>query len=52
MEGTLWTKLAHYHIRSGEFEVARSVYEEAMESVSRVRDFSLIFDGYIKFEEL
>lgn len=51
MEGTLWTKLAHYHIRSGEFEVARSIYEEAMESVSRVRDFSLIFDGYIKFEE-
>ena len=51
MEGTLWTKLAQYHIRMGEFELARSIYEEAMESVMRVRDFSLIFDGYIKFEE-
>jgi len=51
MEGTLWTKLAHYQIRNGEFELARSIYEEAMESVSKVRDFSLIFDGYIKFEE-
>jgi len=51
MEGTLWTKLAHYHIRGGEFEVARSIYEEAMESVTRVRDFTLIFDAYVKFEE-
>ena len=51
MEGTLWTKLAQFHIRMGEFELARSIYEEAMESVVRVRDFSLIFDGYIKFEE-
>jgi len=51
MEGTLWTKLAGYHIRSGSFEVARSVYEEALESVSRVRDFTLIFDAYVKFEE-
>ncbi len=51
MEGTLWTKLAQFHIRMGEFELARSIYEEAMESVMRVRDFSLIFDGYIKFEE-
>ena len=51
MEGTLWVKLAQYHIRSGEFELSRSIYEEAMESVSRVRDFSLIFDSYMKFEE-
>mmetsp|Transcript_13408 Transcript_13408/g.29677 ORF Transcript_13408/g.29677 Transcript_13408/m.29677 type:complete len:1117 (+) Transcript_13408:245-3595(+) len=51
LEGTLWTKLANYHINSGEFELARSVYEEAMENVSRVRDFSLIFDEYMKFEE-
>ena len=51
MEGTLWSKLAQFYIRMGEFELARSIYEEAMESVMRVRDFSLIFDGYIKFEE-
>jgi pre-mRNA-splicing factor SYF1 len=51
LEGTLWNKLSLYYIRSGEFEVARSIYEEAMESVSRVRDFSLIFDSYVKFEE-
>jgi len=51
MEGTLWTKLAGYHVRNGEFELARSVYEEAMEKVSRVRDFSIVFDDYIRFEE-
>jgi pre-mRNA-splicing factor SYF1 len=51
LEGTLWNKLALYYIRSGDFEVARSIYEEAMERVSRVRDFSLIFDSYVNFEE-
>ena len=51
MEGTLWAKLADYYVRSGEFEMARSIYEEALESVSRVRDFSILFDAYIQFEE-
>ena len=51
MEGTLWAKLANYFVRLGEFEMARSVYEEAMEAVSRVRDFSILFDAYSQLEE-
>lgn len=51
MEGTLWAKLASYFVRLGEFDMARSVYEEAMESVSRVRDFSILFDAYSQLEE-
>jgi pre-mRNA-splicing factor SYF1 len=51
MEGTLWCKLADYYTRLGEFEAARSIYEEALESVTRVRDFSLVFDAYSRFEE-
>lgn len=51
MEGTLWTRLAEYHIRSGDFELARSVYEEALDAITRVRDFSLVFDAYVRFEE-
>jgi pre-mRNA-splicing factor SYF1 len=51
MEGTLWTRLAEYHVRAGDFEVARSVYEEALDAITRVRDFSLVFDAYVKFEE-
>lgn len=31
--------------------MARSIYEEALESVSRVRDFSILFDAYVQFEE-
>ena len=49
--GRLWTALADYYIRRGLFEKARDVYEEGMESVSTVRDFSLIFDAYAQFEE-
>ncbi len=51
MEGTLWTRLAEYHVRGGDFELARSVYEEALDAITRVRDFSLVFDAYVKFEE-
>ncbi|KAL7473942.1 hypothetical protein ACHAXS_014309 [Conticribra weissflogii] len=51
MEGTLWMRLAEYHVRAGEFELARSVYEEALDAITRVRDFSLVFDSYVKFEE-
>jgi len=51
MEGSLWSKLAQYYVARGDFDMARSIYEEAMERVSRVRDFSLIFDAYVRFEE-
>lgn len=51
MEGTLWAKLAIYFVRLGEFEMARSIYEEAMEAVSRVRDFSILYDAYSQLEE-
>ena len=51
LEGTLWSKLADYYIRQGEFEMARSIYEEALGSVSRVRDFSILFDAYVQLEE-
>lgn len=47
----LWTSLADYYIRLGQFERARDVYEEALNSVNTVRDFTVIFDTYIKVEE-
>ena len=49
--GRLWCALATYYIRSGLFERARDVYEEALEVVETVRDFSRIFEAYSKFEE-
>ncbi|OQR77145.1 pre-mRNA-splicing factor SYF1-like [Tropilaelaps mercedesae] len=49
-QGKLWCSLADYYIRSRLFERARDVYEEAMESVLTVRDFSQIFDAYSQYE--
>jgi tetratricopeptide (TPR) repeat protein len=51
MEGILWAKLATYFIRLGNFDMARSIYEEGMEAVSRVRDFSILYDAYSQLEE-
>ncbi|GMH86221.1 hypothetical protein TL16_g10476 [Triparma laevis f. inornata] len=49
--GVLWCKLAEYYTRSGDFDAARQVYEEGVVSVDRVKDFSVIFDSYSRFEE-
>ncbi|KAI3995305.1 hypothetical protein MKX01_032107 [Papaver californicum] len=49
--GRLWTSLADYYIRRGLFEKARDIFEEGMTTVVTVRDFSVIFDGYSRFEE-
>ena len=50
--GHLWNSLADYYIRSGLFERARDIYEEAIQSVTTVRDFTHVFDAYSQFEEL
>ncbi|CAK8697921.1 unnamed protein product [Clavelina lepadiformis] len=49
--GQLWCSLADYYTRSGLFERARDIYEEAIETVTTVRDFTHIFDAYAQFEE-
>ncbi|KAF9592180.1 hypothetical protein IFM89_012674 [Coptis chinensis] len=49
--GRLWTSLADYYIRRGLFEKARDVFEEGMTTVVTVRDFSVVFDAYSRFEE-
>ncbi|KAM8973129.1 pre-mRNA-splicing factor SYF1 [Pelodytes ibericus] len=49
--GKLWCCLAEYHTRSGHFEKARDVYEEAIQTVTTVRDFTQVFDSYAQFEE-
>lgn len=50
--GHLWNSLADYYVRSGLFERARDIYEEAIQTVKTVRDFSQVFDAYAQFEEL
>ena len=49
--GRLWTAMADYYIRKAMFERARDVYEEGLNAVVTVRDFSLVFDAFTQFEE-
>lgn len=49
--GRLWVGLATYWITKGNFEKARDVFEEGITSVMTVRDFTMIFDSYVEFEE-
>ena len=50
-KGKLWAGLATYWIRKGSFERARDAFEEGVTTVMTVRDFTLIFDSYLEFEE-
>nr|RHY26319.1 hypothetical protein DYB32_008051 [Aphanomyces invadans] len=49
--GRFWCALATYYMRLGMFDNARDIYEEGLAAVLTVRDFSLIFDAYVKFLE-
>ena len=49
--GKLWAGLATYWITRGDFERARDVFEEGITTVMTVRDFTMIFDAYVEFEE-
>ncbi|PVV01663.1 hypothetical protein BB560_003908 [Smittium megazygosporum] len=51
ISGGLWTSLAAYFISIRQFEKARDVYEQAIEQVTTVRDFTMVFDAYSMFEE-
>lgn len=49
--GKLWVKLSDYFIRRGQFDEAREILEEALDSIDNVKDFGIIFSAYCKFEE-
>ncbi|GIZ03671.1 pre-mRNA-splicing factor SYF1 [Caerostris extrusa] len=49
--GHFWNCLADYYIRSGLFDRARDIYEEAITTVMTVRDFTQVFDAYSQCEE-
>ncbi|KAL2315466.1 Pre-mRNA-splicing factor cwf3 [Schizosaccharomyces pombe] len=49
--GKLWTYLAQYYIRIGDYEKARSTFYEGMTNIMTVRNFTIIFDAFVEFEE-
>lgn len=42
---------AEYYARQGKFDETRSVFEEALQMVANKKDFGIVFDAYLKFEE-
>jgi len=49
--GKIWVKISDYFIRLGEFDQAREMLEESIESVDNAKDFGIIFSAYVKFSE-
>lgn len=49
--GRLWSGLATYWIKRGEFDLARETFEEGIKTVVTLRDFTQIFDAYAEFSE-
>lgn len=49
--GRLWTGLATYWIKRGEFDRAKETFECGLKSVLTIRDFTQIFDAYAEFGE-
>ena len=49
--GRLWSGIATYWIKRGEFDRANSTFEAGIASVLTVRDFTQIFDAYVQFTE-
>jgi pre-mRNA-splicing factor SYF1 len=49
--GQLWTGLATYWIKRGEFDRAKETFETGIATVLTIRDFTQIFDAYAEFSE-
>ena len=49
--GRLWSGLATFWIKRGDFDQASETFEKGLSSVVTVRDFTQIFDAYAEFSE-
>lgn len=48
---SLWCSLASHYVRMGLLAKARDIYEEAVSSVSTIRDLAVVYEAYAAFEE-
>jgi Tfp pilus assembly protein PilF len=49
--GMLYTWYASAYIQRGEYDMARSIYEEGLLQVMTVRDFTILYTSYLSFLE-
>ena len=49
--GMLYTWYASAYIQRGEYDMARSIYEEGLLQVMTVRDFTILYTAYLSFLE-
>ncbi|KAJ9103977.1 pre-mRNA-splicing factor syf1 [Naganishia friedmannii] len=49
--GRLWSGLATYWIKRGDFDQATATFEQGIATVLTIRDFTQIFDAYAEFSE-
>jgi pre-mRNA-splicing factor SYF1 len=49
--GRLWSGLATFWIKRGDFDQASETFEKGLSNVVTVRDFTQIFDAYAEFSE-
>ncbi|KAJ2916820.1 hypothetical protein MD484_g3570, partial [Candolleomyces efflorescens] len=49
--GRLWTGLATYWIKRGDFDRGRETFEKGIKNVVTQRDFNQIFEAYSEFED-
>lgn len=47
----MWVKLSEFYIKFGKFEKARDTFGEGLLKVMTARDFSIVYNAYLKFEE-
>ena len=49
--GNMWLGFADYYIRRAMFEKARAIFEEALNTIKVRRDFGIVYNGFLRFEE-
>lgn len=43
--------MADFYTRKGDFQLARNAFKEGLNTVATSRDFGIIFNAFVKFEE-
>lgn len=51
LSSKLWTDLARFFIATGDWQMARKTYSEALTLVDTAHDFTIVYNSFLEFEE-